>query len=95
MKTYLNFMLTHSTMSKIAIWIFALTVLIIGVLNIILVHPFPGVVFLFLSLNYLPLANTLVKKNLGFSFPPLVKLILALFILQFTLGVNDLGKMID
>ena len=76
-------------------WIFGIIVLAIGVLNLILVHPVPGIVYLLLSLIYLLPANADLKKRYGFSIPLVVKIILGIVIIMFTLGVSDLGDMID
>lgn len=76
-------------------WIFSIVVLAVGILNVFLVHPVPGVVYLLLSLVYLPPANATLKKRFGFSIPLVVKIILGIIIIMFTLGVSDLGDMID
>lgn len=76
-------------------WIFGIIVLAIGVLNLFLVHAIPAVVYLFLSLIYFPPVNAVLRKKFGFSIPPVVKIILCIFIIMFTLGVSDLGDIID
>jgi hypothetical protein len=79
-------------------WIFGIIVWMISVLNLFLVHTVPGVVlvvYLFLSLVYFPPANAVFREKFGFSIPPVVKIILGIFIIMFTLGVSDLGDMID
>jgi hypothetical protein len=76
-------------------WLFGITVLAIGLLNLFLVHPVPAVVYLLLSFVYLPPADAVLRKNFGFSIPRVVKIILGIFIIMFTLGVSDLGDMID
>ncbi|HEY0769034.1 MAG TPA: hypothetical protein VGD31_01780 [Sphingobacteriaceae bacterium] len=81
--------------SQIISWLFGIVVLTIGVLNLFLVHPVPGVVYLLLSFVYFPPANAAFKKWVGFSIPPVLKIILGIFIVWFTLGVSDLGDMID
>jgi hypothetical protein len=81
--------------SHIISWLFGTLVFAIGVLNVFLVHPVPGVVYLLLSLIYMPPANAVLKKRLGLSIPLAVKIILGIFIIWFTLGVSDLGDMID
>lgn len=81
--------------SHIVSWIFGAFVFAIGVLNMILVHPVPGVIYLLLSCVYFPPANAMLKKRFGFSIPPVVKILLGVFIIWFTLGVSDLGDMID
>ncbi len=81
--------------SHIISWIFGTTVFAIGVLNMFLVHPVPGVIYLLLSFVYFPPANAILKKKFGFSIPLLLKIILGIVIIMFTLGVSDLGEMID
>lgn len=81
--------------SKIIGWLFGAIVFVIGLLNLILVHAVPGIVYLLLSLIYFPPVNTAFRKSFGFSIPPAVKIILGIIIIWFTLGVSDLGDMID
>lgn len=76
-------------------WLFGLTVFAIGVLNMLLVHPVPGLIYLLLSLLYFPPVNDLFREKVGFSIPLVIKIILGIVILWFTLGVSDLGDMID
>ena len=85
----------NSMVLSVISWIFGIIVLAIGVLNLILVHPVPGVVYLLLSFVYFPSANAVLKKRFGFSIPLVVKIILGIVIIMFTLGVSDLGDMID
>jgi hypothetical protein len=59
------------------------------------VHPVPGLIYLVLSIIYLPPAYSLFQTKLGLSIPNLIKIILAIVIFMFTLGVSDLGDMID
>jgi hypothetical protein len=81
--------------SYITSWVFGLLVFTIGVLNLFLVHPVPGIAGLLLSLVYFPPANEFLKERTGFTIPPIVKIILGVVIIWFTLGVSDLGDMID
>ena len=76
-------------------WIFGLVVFAIGVLNLFLVHPVPGVIYFFLSCIYFPPVNAFLRKKFGFTIPVPVKIILGIVIIMFTLGVSDLGDMID
>ncbi|MHC2991604.1 hypothetical protein OB13_08420 [Pontibacter sp. HJ8] len=76
-------------------WIFGLVVLTVGILNMFLVHPVPGIAYLLISLVYLPPANAYLRKKFGFSFPLVVKIALGIVLFMFTLGVSDLGDMID
>lgn len=88
-------MRNRPTLWSISGWLFGLLVLAVGVLNIVLVHPVPGIVYLLLSMVYFPPANALLQKQLGFSIPLAVKIILGIVLFLFTLGVSDLGDMID
>ena len=81
--------------ANISTWVFGLIVFIIGIANLILVHPVPGLVAIGLSVLYLPAVNIFLLKKLGFQIPVWVKIILAVLVIWFTLGVSDLGDMID
>ncbi|MGZ5190110.1 MAG: hypothetical protein ACXWCZ_03765 [Flavisolibacter sp.] len=85
----------NSFSSNIISWILGIIVFAIGILNLIFVHPVPGIIFLFLSLLFISQTNTLIRKNFGFSIPLVVKIILGIIIIWFTLGVSDLGDMLD
>jgi len=80
---------------QISGWLFGLVVFAIGAANLLLVHPVPGITFLLLSLVYFPPANVLLRDLTGISIPLLVKIILGVVIVMFTLGVSDLGDMLD
>ena len=51
-----------------------LPVFAIGVLNLFLVHPVPGIVGLLLSLVYFPPATALLKEKTGWTIPPAIKI---------------------
>jgi len=85
----------HFGISTIFSFFFSLVLIIVGVLNIILVHPVPGIMYLLFSLIYLPPLNKLFLRKTGLYIPVLLKLILAIAVFMFTLGVSDLGDMID
>ncbi|MER2997684.1 hypothetical protein [Pontibacter populi] len=76
-------------------WIFALIVVTIGVLNLFLVHPVPGIAYLLISLVYFPPVNSYIRSKFGFGIPAIVKILLGIVLIMFTLGVSDLGDMID
>lgn len=76
-------------------WLLGLVIFTIGMLNLLLVHPVPGVVFLSLSLLYFPPADSFFIKIFGFPIPLWAKAILGFIIIWFTLGVSDLGDMLD
>lgn len=92
-------MLTMNT-SKLYGWnivsaILGFIVFCIGVLNLLLIHPVPGIIAVLLSILYIPKFNTLSKKKFGFIVPIYVKILLGIIIIWFSLGVSDLGEMID
>jgi len=72
-------------------WLFGLVVLIIGVANLFLVHPTPGIIYLLLSLLYFPPVKEILKEKFGFAIPLAVKIILGIVIIWFTLGISDLA----
>lgn len=74
---------------------FGILVAVLGCLNVIFVHPVPGIVYLLLSLIYFPVTDAVVKKAFDVPLPAVVKIIFGIVILWFTLGVSDLGDMID
>ncbi len=84
-----------SNVLNIISWVFGAAIFAIGVLNVFLVHTVPGVIYLLLSFVYYPPANAILKKRFGFSIPLVVKILLGIVIIWFTLGVSDLGAMID
>lgn len=89
--------LAHRTVpiSHLLSWAFGVLAVVIGVLNLVLVHPVPGVAYLLASLIYFPPVNIILKRRLGFAIPVAVKIILGIIIIQFTFGVSDLGDMVD
>ncbi len=76
-------------------WLFALALVTLGILNLVLVHPVPGIVYMLLSLVYFPPVTTALRNKFSFSIPVFVKIILGIVIVMFTLGVSDLADMID
>ena len=76
-------------------WMFAFLVLGIGLANLLLVHPVPAVSYAVVSLVYLPPVNRWLQARVGVSIHPFVKIGLAIVVVMFTLGVSDLGDMID
>jgi hypothetical protein len=88
-------MKNYSVAESITSWIFGILLFTIGVLNIALVHPVPGLVFVLASVLFLRPVNVFLTKNLGFAIPLAVKIGLALILIWFTLGVSDVGDIID
>ena len=88
-------MMTKTNLLNITSWMVGTAVIIVGVLNVALIHIVPGVVYLILSLVYLPAANNFLTGRAGFSISVIIKVALGGAIFFFTLGVSDLGDMID
>jgi hypothetical protein len=76
----------------IAGWLFGLLLVIIGVMNIFLVHPVPGIAYLLLSLIYFPPVTEWLKEKYRIRIPAVIKILLGGFIMMFTLGVSDLAE---
>ena len=83
---------SDSAVIAIISWVFGVAFFALGVLNMFLVHPVPGVFYLLLSLIYFPPANAVLKERLDFSIPLVVKVLLGLVVIWFTLGVSDLAE---
>ncbi len=79
---------------KATCWAFAAVFFITGVLNLVLVHPVPGLFYVCLSALYLPVVDAALKSKLKFTVPFAVKVILGLVILWGTLAVGDLAEVL-
>lgn len=87
--------MTARLAGRLAGWTFGTLLLVIGVLNLLLVHPVPAVAYGLVSLLYFPPVGDVLKARFGFSIHPAVKIVLGIAVAMFTLGVSDLGDMID
>jgi hypothetical protein len=85
---------TNLVFSTLIGWIFGIIFVVIGVLNMVLIHPVPGIFYLLLSLLYFPQVNTYFNNRFGFSIPRVVKIIVGFVILWGTLAVGDLAEML-
>ncbi|MDG1529630.1 MAG: hypothetical protein P8I51_01530 [Polaribacter sp.] len=73
--------------------IFGFIIFIIGVLNILRGNDqLLGVAFMLISFIYVPNANKIIKKNLGFSIHYVAKIVLAIFLLWITLAVGAIAE---
>lgn len=88
-------MKTQSSAGNLTSWIFVVLFFMLGVLNLVFVHPVPGAFYLVLLLIYLPSTNTFLKNKFGFSIPLAVKIMVGLVILWATLAVGDLMEMFE
>jgi len=75
-------------------WVFCLIFLVLGILNMFLVHVVPGGFYILLALFYYPPITTFLKIRLGFSIPPVAKIILGIIVLWATLAVGELAEMV-
>lgn len=80
--------------SVITSWIFCVVFAVIGVLNMVLVHPVPGIFYLVLSVAYAPPVEALTRKEFGFLVPLPVKIVAGLIVLWATLAVGDLAEVL-
>ena len=76
-------------------WVFAILFVAIGVLNIFMVHPVPGLIYIAIASIYFPGANKVIKKNMGFTIPFATKLIIGVLVMWATLGVGDLMEIFE
>lgn len=87
--------IVHGAASRLAGWMFGLLLIGIGIANLLLVHPVPALGYALVALIYLPPVTGVLKARFGLSIPVPVKVVLAVVVVMFTLGVSDLGEMID
>lgn len=76
-------------------WVFWFIFFSLGVLNFIYVGVVPGIIYLLLSLIYLPPFNFFLKTKYNFEFAPIIKIMIAILTLWFTLGVSDLFELLE
>ena len=81
--------------SNAADWLFGIVLLAVGVANLLLVHPVPALGYGLVSLVYLPPARASLERRAGISIHPVARIALGIVAVMFTLGVSDLGDMID
>ena len=85
-------MIWHKYISKLSGWLFGLLLVTLGILNLLLVHPVPGLIYLFLALIFLPPISRAFEKHFRLYIPVALKIILGILILWFTLGISDLAE---
>ena len=73
-------------------WLLGLLFLVISFFNFLLVHPVPGLFYLFFSLLFFPFVTRFVSRKLSIQIPFYVQLLLALVVLWGTLAVTDLAE---
>lgn len=78
---------------KIFSYIFGVLFIIIGILNVLLVHPVPGIFYLILSLIYFPQIEAIMSKKFGFTIPIKIRMVLGFVVMWGTLAVGELAEM--
>ena len=84
---------TSLTIKDLLSWFLMILFIIIGIMNLVLIHPVPGIIYLVVSLFYCPPIGTMAKQRLGLASPYFIKIIAAFVILWATLAVGDLAEM--
>ena len=80
---------------SIPAWLFGVLVLGIATANLLLVHPVPALAYAVVSLVYLPPVGAFVRRRFRVSIPAWLQVGLGIALVMFTLGVSDLGDMVD
>jgi hypothetical protein len=86
---------TESKKWNVTNWIIGIIFLLLGILNLIFVHPVPGLFYFIISCIYLPPFSAYAREKSGWIIPNAIKIILALFILWASLAVGDLMEMFE
>ncbi len=74
-------MITTSKMSIIAGWVMGISIAVIGVLNLVYVHPVPGIVVLLVASVLIPPVGMMFKKYLSRDIPFAFKIFLFIMII--------------
>lgn len=64
--------------------------IIIGILNLIIIHPVPGLFYLLMSLLFFPITDKFIQKRFGFKIHPAIKVFIFVLIMWATLAVGEL-----
>jgi hypothetical protein len=81
----------RSALNDIAGWIFGIAVFAAGLVNTFWGNdPGFGIFLCLLAFAYFPPVNVMIRERVGFAFPLIVKILLAVFIIMATLGVGEL-----
>ena len=83
---------TKFTYKDLVCWILGCLFLVISFFNFLLVHPVPGLFYLFFSLLFFPFVTRFIFRTIHFRIPFYVQLVLALVVLWGTLAVTDLAE---
>ena len=81
------------SLSNFVSWVLTAIFLVLGVMNLILIHPVPGIFYILFASIFMPPFTTWLKYKTGRIIPLWIKITLGLFILWGTLAVGDLAEM--
>ncbi len=84
-------MINALTTKDLFSWFLMILFIIIGIMNLVLIHPAPGIFYIVVSLFYCPPIGALAKQRMCFSIPYFIKIIAAFLILWATLAIGDLA----
>ncbi len=84
---------SESVLSRTVDWTFGLLFVVVGLLNLFLVHPVPGVFYLLLSILYYHRTHQFTRCKFGVTIPLAVRIVIGLVVLWGTLAVTDLADM--
>lgn len=76
-------------------WGFAGILATLGILNVILIHPVPGLIYLLVASIFVPSTNTFLRDRFNLSIPLVVKILVFLLVMWVTLGVSDLIELFE
>lgn len=86
-------MIRNFSISTLISWAFTLLFLTLGVMNLILVHPVPGIFYILFSCIFPPPIYAYMKNKTGIAVPLWIRILLGLILLWGTLAVGDLAEM--
>ncbi|NNK70502.1 MAG: hypothetical protein HKO96_08490 [Flavobacteriaceae bacterium] len=92
MKTHLQ---EQSELWKVFNWIIGLSFIVIGILNLILIHPVPGLIYIVIAMIYFPPIADRFENIIRIRIPQAIKIILAFLIIWFTLAVGELVELFE
>lgn len=81
-------------MPQIILHVFGIIFIAIGIANIWLVHIVPGLIYLILSLIYLPIVPNFWHHSFNPHLPFIIKLAFGLVVLWGTLAITDLAQIL-
>lgn len=85
-------MISRLSISNVVCWVLTIIFFILGIMNLIQVHPVPGIFYMLISGIFAPPLTTQLKYKTGWVIPFWIKIAIGLIILWGTLAVGDLAE---